>query len=210
MERRAGQYVRAWTRRTALHGLVGIGGVVVLGALVGIAAGFRSWTFIGAELAALAALYAIDKLVVPLVERRDRGATAEEEVGAILDALTPHGWRVMHDIDTGHGNIDHVAVGPPGVFTIETKSRGGTIDVDRIDIGTWKQAYRHAKDVERATGTKPTPLLVFHPGYLTEAPARRRGVTALPARMLEGHLRRRRGALTADEIDRLTGALISR
>lgn len=210
MERRAGQHVRAWARRTALRGLAAIAGVVLVGVLVGVEAGFTSWTFIAAELVVLLALVGIDRCMVPLVERRSRGATGEEAVGAILDALTPHGWRVGHDIGTGRGNIDHVVVGPTGVFTVETKSHGGCIDVNRIDDRTWKQAYAQAKHVERATGAKVTPLLVFSRAYLTEAPARRRGVIALPARMLEGNLRQARGSLSAAEIDRLTGALLSR
>jgi hypothetical protein len=210
MERRAGQHVRRWTRKTALWGLAAIGGVLLVGGFVGVAAGFTSWTFIAAELAVLLALVAINRCVVPVVERRDRGATGEEHVGAILDALAPQGWRVLHDVDTGRGNIDHVVVGPTGVFTVETKSYGGCLDVDRIDDRMWKQAYAQAKHVERATGAKVTPLLVFSRAYLSEAPARRRGVIALPARMLEGNLRRARGSLSPAEIERLTGALLSR
>jgi hypothetical protein len=168
-----------------------------------------SWTFIAAELAVLLALVAIDRLVVPLVERRDSGATGEEHVGAILDALAPQGWRVVHDIDTGRGNVDHVVVGPGGLFTIETKSHAGRIEVDRIDPSMWRQAYAQAKWVEEATGAKATPLLVFSRAYLSRPVARRRGVTVLPARMLTGHLLRRRPALSTAEIERLAGVLDS-
>jgi hypothetical protein len=124
VERQAGQHVREWTRRTALRGLVAIGGVLLIGVAVGVAAGFTSWTFIVAELAVLIALVAIDRQVVPIVDRRDRGATAEEYVGALLEQLVPEGWRVLHDVNTGRGNVDHVVLGPGGVFTVETKSHG--------------------------------------------------------------------------------------
>jgi len=187
-----------------------MGSVLLVGALVGVAAGFRSWTFIAAELAVLFALVAIDRLVVPLVLRRARGATGEEYVGAILDALAPHGWRVLHDIDTGRGNIDHVAIGPGGVFTIETKSHAGPIDVDRIPDLWWRQAYAQAKWVERAIGTKAMPLLVFSRAYVVQANVYRRGVVVLPGRMLEGNLKRRRAQLSPAEVDRLTGALLWR
>jgi hypothetical protein len=185
VERRAGQHVRQWTRTTARRGLAAMGGVLLIGALVGVAAGFTSWTFIAAELAVLLALVAIDRFVVPLVERRDSGATGEEHVGAILDALAPRGWRVVHDIDTGR------------------------IDVDRIDPSMCRQAYAQAKWVEEATGAQATPLLVFSRAYLSRPVARRRGVTVLPARMLSGHLLRRRHALSTAEIERLAGVLLS-
>ena len=187
-----------------------MGGVLLVGALVGVAVGFTSWTFIAAEVAVLLALVGIDRFVVPLVERRARGATGEEHVGAILDALAPQGWRVVHDIDTGRGNVDHVVVGPGGVFTIETKSHAGRIEVDRIDASMWRQAYAQAKWVEQAIGAKTTPLLVFSRAYLSRLVARRRGVTVLPARMLSGHLLRRRPALSTAEIERLAGVLLSR
>lgn len=116
---------------------------------------------------------------------------------------------MLHDIDTGRGNIDHLIVGPGGVFTVETKSHGGRINVDHIEERMWKQAYAQSKWVQEIVGRKVTPLLVFSRAYLTSAPAWRSGVTLLPARMLVGHLRRRRTDLSG-EIEGLTGALLSR
>lgn len=41
-----------------------------------------------------------------------------------LQALLAQGYRVFHDIPgDGEWNVDHVAVGPAGVFAIETKCR---------------------------------------------------------------------------------------
>jgi hypothetical protein len=37
----------------------------------------------------------------------------------------------VNDIQTGRGNIDHVLVGPPGVFLLETKNRAGRLAVRR-------------------------------------------------------------------------------
>jgi hypothetical protein len=49
------------------------------------------------------------------------GADAEEFVGKRLDEL--EGWRVLHAVLVGDrgSDIDHVAIGPGGVFTINTK-----------------------------------------------------------------------------------------
>ena len=57
--------------------------------------------------------------------RLQRGIEGEERVGSLLDALQPEGFMVIHDLEIGHGNADHVLVGPTGVFVIETKDWGG-------------------------------------------------------------------------------------
>jgi hypothetical protein len=59
----------------------------------------------------------------------ERGAEAEEAVGAILDNL-PEGNFVIHDFDSGRGNIDHILIGPQGIFTMETKSHTGKVSFD--------------------------------------------------------------------------------
>ncbi|HEX6207640.1 MAG TPA: nuclease-related domain-containing protein [Actinomycetota bacterium] len=35
------------------------------------------------------------------------------------------GYRVIHDLDIGGGNVDHLVIGPTGVFAIETKDWQG-------------------------------------------------------------------------------------
>jgi hypothetical protein len=55
------------------------------------------------------------------------GYFGERMVGEHLDALKGQGWRIFHDVpgaDEGlKFNLDHIAVGPTGVFVIETKTR---------------------------------------------------------------------------------------
>jgi len=58
-----------------------------------------------------------------------RGAEAEEAVGEILDSL-PEGFFIIHDFDSGKGNIDHIIIGPKGIFTVETKSHRGEVTFD--------------------------------------------------------------------------------
>jgi len=53
------------------------------------------------------------------------GIRGEERVAEVLTELETEGFRVLHDLDTGRGNADHVLVGPTGVFVIETKDWGG-------------------------------------------------------------------------------------
>jgi len=56
--------------------------------------------------------------------RRTRmGLKGERIVGQKLEELRCLGFHIYHDLPMDFGNIDHVAVGPPGVFAIETKYR---------------------------------------------------------------------------------------
>jgi len=81
----------------------------------------------------------------PVVERWGREAAAEEEVGAILDRLRERGWRALHGVDSGRGNIDHVLIGPAGVLTVETKSHRGRLEVGSLHERMLRQAYAQAK-----------------------------------------------------------------
>ncbi len=59
-----------------------------------------------------------------------KGARGEEIVAAWLAAL-PDGYHVFHDVDlSGAGSLDHLVVGPSGVFVIETKFWSGTVTSD--------------------------------------------------------------------------------
>lgn len=55
-----------------------------------------------------------------------RGTVGEIEVASILGRLD-HQWRVLHAVPVGSGgaDIDHLVIGPAGVFTINTKNHSG-------------------------------------------------------------------------------------
>jgi hypothetical protein len=46
----------------------------------------------------------------------------EKVVGQFLESLRERGYRVFHDLIGEGFNVDHVVIGPAGVFTIETKT----------------------------------------------------------------------------------------
>jgi hypothetical protein len=50
------------------------------------------------------------------------GRDGERVVGQFLERLREEGCHVFHDIPGDKFNIDHVAIGPKGVFTVETKT----------------------------------------------------------------------------------------
>jgi Nuclease-related domain len=198
----AGQHERTIVRRLRMRTLVTLGILAVATALLGRGFGLRDARFLGSEVALLVSMFVISRYVLPLVERHDRGATGEEQVGGLLDELAGEDWRVIHDASLGRGNVDHILIGPAGVFTVETKSHPGPVRVGRVHGATLSQAQAQRKAIERVTGTKVEPLLVFSRAWVDKPLARRKGVRVLPARMLRGYLERRAVTLAPDEAER--------
>jgi hypothetical protein len=55
------------------------------------------------------------------------GADGEEAVGHELRGIERYGWRLLHSVAVGTGtcDIDHVVIGPGGVYTLNTKNHRG-------------------------------------------------------------------------------------
>jgi hypothetical protein len=58
-----------------------------------------------------------------------KGASGEEIVGYALDNF-PDEFRVIHDLTTPFGNVDHVVIGPSGAYVIDTKNWKGVVGAD--------------------------------------------------------------------------------
>lgn len=59
----------------------------------------------------------------------ERGAVGEEQTAAVLSALPP-GWTVLHDVrwpGRRFANIDHIVIGPAGIFVIDSKNWSGQV-----------------------------------------------------------------------------------
>jgi len=94
----------------------------------------------GAGISALVVLIIVMKVIAGTVESKaktyrreerkaERGARAEEAIDDVLGTLQGQ-HRVFHDVDTGHGDIDHILLSKEhGVFVIETKSHFGEVTV---------------------------------------------------------------------------------
>lgn len=62
----------------------------------------------------------------------DKGAEGERATAAALAALPADSWSVFHDLrwpGRPFANVDHVAIGPAGVFVIDSKNWSGRVDV---------------------------------------------------------------------------------
>lgn len=106
-----------------------------------------------------------------------RGAIGEQEVGRRLDGLSRTHWAVVHDLTIGSkgANVDHLVVGPPRAFTVNTKHLSGDVVVygRALLVAGRKTAYL-PKAVEEAARVRSTlldvtgidafvwPVLVFH------------------------------------------------
>ncbi|WP_286721440.1 nuclease-related domain-containing protein [Microbacterium sp. UBA1612] len=104
-----------------------------------------------------------------------RGVIGERHVAALLDELGD-GWTILHSVPTGeYGDIDHVAIGEAGVFTINTKyspgasvwAAGRTLMVGPRSVpyvsSSLREGRRASELLSRASGmTVPVvSLLVF-------------------------------------------------
>lgn len=80
------------------------------------------------------------------------GALGEREVGALLDKL-PDGWTSFHALPVGSGeaDIDHLVVGPGGVFVVNTKSHQGAevwVGERAVLVNGSKQPYLRNSEFE--------------------------------------------------------------
>jgi hypothetical protein len=119
------------------------------------------------------------------------GARGERVVGQRLETLRPKGYKVFHDILGDAFNIDHVLIGPGGVFVIETKTIskpvGGEAAVTYdgrvvlvngrpLDRDPIRQAEAGADFVrrllEKATGRRPSsrPVVLFPDWWVEKQP----------------------------------------
>jgi hypothetical protein len=64
------------------------------------------------------------------IERWRIGAEGEKSTARSLRPLIRAGWELFNDIETGYGNIDHVLVGPAGVFLLESKRLAGRVKLE--------------------------------------------------------------------------------
>jgi hypothetical protein len=113
--------------------------------------------------------------VVPAARASFADAIGELEVARALAAL-PSDWKVLHSVPLGRrvGVVDHLLIGPAGVFTVSTRAVSGHVWVGRTRIlvdghreelvtEAERQARRVHRQLREATGSSVfvRPVLVF-------------------------------------------------
>ncbi|HEY5195240.1 MAG TPA: nuclease-related domain-containing protein [Solirubrobacteraceae bacterium] len=105
------------------------------------------------------------------IENWHDGAEGERKTEKALAPLARAGWAIVHDVQARYGNYDHIAVGPAGVFLLETKNLAGIVELhdgvphlrrrldpeadtrlDRIRPRVLAAAANLKEDIERLTG----------------------------------------------------------
>ena len=95
------------------------------------------------------------------------GADGEEAVGARLEKLRGNGWYLLHSVPIGKNDsdIDHVAIGPGGVFTLNTKNHpGGKIWVAKYQMRVNGQVVPYLRNANHEA-TRASKLLTKAAGF---------------------------------------------
>lgn len=196
--------------------------LMVLAYLVGLSLGVPWLGAAAAAIVALAMLYAVmDR--PQFIEAWRIGAKGERKTSDRLAELHPHGFIVLNDrLSPGYGgNIDHLAIGPTGIWAVETKSLKGSVEITNHRLAVngspqdkiVDQVYREAtsiqialRDVLEPLGIGVKPVLCLHRARLPFFDREVQGVRLASGRTLIRTLREGNQVLTTEQIDRIASA----
>jgi hypothetical protein len=200
--------------RTGALGLVFAGLVV---AYEGVMLLIWQYVRIGGHVTPLWQLAVIPPLVLGVFVYRDKwllreikswwaGRTGEMKMAKILSPLLDEGYAVLHDLDIGRGNVDHVVIGPSGVYAVETKAWGG----HRLDQRR-RKAQGGAMAIRERLGGREGPyvtaVVALTRSPLPKGPMDLRSVMVLEAESLPDYIRGRWRRFDQSEVERIRGAL---
>jgi hypothetical protein len=196
--RRRAEELAAWTRtlawRAPLVAAAGLAGQV-LAAQVGLPQG-------GLVGLAVAALVGWRLRFRPSEQARtwQRGAEGERHTARQLRRLTRDGFVVFHDLavpGNTRANVDHLVIGPTGVFVIDSKQWTGSVH-QGADGLAWHNHYPldrtletvrwEAQVIGRLLGTRIHPLLCVHGAHVHGGGLHAQGVAIVPAHLLRSAL----------------------
>jgi len=150
------------------------------------------------------------------------GAVGESKVGKRLEKLPPD-FKVFHDrkIPGSKANIDHIVVGPTGVFAIETKNVAGKVAVVNRELriagrrkAFGEQAWREAVAVQgviapvlASLALDVTPILCFTKADLPTGSPSTEGVPLLYPRGMVRTIKSGPRRLSSEQVDRLSAMI---
>lgn len=174
-------------------------------------------------MALLVLIYAIWRIgrTWPQLRRLKQGIEGEKAVGQYLERLREQGYQIFHDLQSEDFNVDHVIIGPAGIFTIETKTLskpmrgetkiqfdGATIAVNgkQMERSPVRQAKAQASWVKKIlddyTGRTfdVWPVVVFPSWFIEHKPGSLREMWVLEPKALPKFLANEATILSAEEI----------
>jgi hypothetical protein len=202
----------AWTRTLPwrVAATVGVGAAGgVLGSLLGPRLGL-----VLSVLAAVAAGWGLRFRPSPAARAWRRGAVGERRTARLLAPLERHGWAVLHDlaVPDSRANIDHLLIGPGGVFVIDSKQYRGRLQLDpsgrlwhgRSPLAPALRAVSFEADQAALVVTDPdvvvVPVMAVHGAHVPWGKVVMNGVPVVSARRLPSMLRELPGVLGPERI----------
>ena len=178
----------------------------------------------GLSLLAAAIVYSAWSLSKGLrhAERFFKGARGEERVSGILKNL-PDAYHVFNDFIAGGKHVDHVVVGPAGVFSVETKYWRGAVTVedghilldgqlpDRDPLAQTRKEAQLVKSTLAAAGWSGavTPVLAFASDTFRQHIAEVQGAVVMNSCELARGFATERVVIPPAELERLIGLMES-
>jgi hypothetical protein len=132
-----------------------------------------------------------------------RGAAGERRTAQLLGPLERHGWAVLHDlaVPRSRANIDHLVIGPGGVFVIDSKQYRGRLQLDPSG-GLWHGRYPLAPTLKAVSfeadqaavvlpdpGMAVVPIVAVHGAQVPWGKVAVDGIPVVSARRLPSMLR---------------------
>jgi Nuclease-related domain len=202
----------AWTRtlpwRMAATLGIGVGGGL-LGNLLA-----PQLSLVVGGLAAMVAGWALRFRPSPDAVAWRQGAAGERRTARLLDPLERHGWAVLHDlaIPGSRANLDHLVIGPGGVFVIDSNQYRGRLRLDplgrlwhgRYPLAPALRAVSFEADQAALVVTDPdvvvVPVMAVHGAQVPWGKVVMDGVPVVPARCLPSMLRELPGVLGPERV----------
>jgi Nuclease-related domain len=143
-----------------------------------------------------------------------RGAAGERRTARLLGPLERQGWAVLHDLAVpgSRADLDHLVIGPGGVFMIDSKQYRGRLQLDpsgklwhgRSPLAATLQAVSFEADqaarVLPDPGVAVVPIVAVHGAQVPWGKVVMDGVPVVAARRLPSMLRQLPGVLGPERV----------
>jgi Nuclease-related domain len=137
-----------------------------------------------------------------------------------LRRLLGRSWHVVDGIHFWHGDVDHLVVGPTGVYLVETKHTDPELDLNsrrgRKFVASWAEAVRRRTRSTRlllkSHGVDIEPLIVIWGGQVTGTPSSCDGMRILHRSDLPEEVatwKQRKSMLTSTQVDLINTDLLA-
>jgi hypothetical protein len=190
----------AWIRTLPWRAAITVG-VGAVGGLLGNLIQPRMSLIVGG-LAAMAASWGLWFRPSPDAVAWRRGAAGERCTARLLAPLERQGWVVLHDLAVpgSRANLDHLVIGPGGVFVIDSKQYRGRLQLDGVGKA-WHGRYPLAPAVRAVSweadqaaqvlpdpGMAVVPIVAVHGAQVPWGKVVSDGVPVVSARRLPSML----------------------